>query len=208
MGLRRLAWDAPNVDMQIANIVGARPTPSQRPDFGALGRWFVGQSPDANNEAAVFANVPEVQPERLLQWLTVLVSVGFRVFAKPKVGDSDIDDDMAAYLEADPPEGMVLDEVVAASHDAAAFQGVLERVAARGVRATVLAFGEYAGGLRHAEALVFQDLGDVPGLFAAPLPRMDLGSLPAEGRWFEPRARLGTLSSRGAAIVPAIPTGG
>lgn len=192
MGVRRLAWDAPNVDMTISTILGARPTRAERPDFGALGRWFVGEAPDADNEAAIFANVPEQQPELVLPWLTVLVQVGFRVFAKPKVGDSDIDDEVVEFLTT-PTEGG-LDEVVCASHDAAAFRDPLEDLVAAGTTATVLAFGEYAGSLRGAPTLRYVDLGAVPGLFAAPLPRMDLHGLPPEGRWFEPRGPLGGSS--------------
>jgi len=191
VAVRRLAWDAPNVDMQIASILGHRPTPQDRPDFDALGRWFVAQAPPGvDSEAAVFVNVPEAQPERLLQWLTVLVSVGYRVFAKPKIGDSDVDDDMVRYLTA-PGTDEALAEVVVVSHDSAAFLAPLEELAGRGVAVTVLAFAEYAGGLRHSELLDFIDLGDVPRLFSTPLPRMDLTGLPPEGRWFEPRGRLG-----------------
>ena len=46
---------------------------------------------------------------------------------------------------------------------------------------------EYAGAFLRSDHVAFVDLGDVPELFAVPLPpRVTLFNLPAEGRWFEP----------------------
>jgi putative heme uptake system protein len=190
-GRRLLAWDAPNIDMVIAQILGSKPTSEQRPDFEALARWFVaGGGPDVQNEAAVFANVPEFQPSGLLGWLTWLSSKGYRIFARPKAGDSDIDEDVLAYLQTQVAAGDVA-EIVVASHDARAFLRPLEELADQGVKVRVIAFAELAGGLGLSDRIEFIDLEDIPGLFRASLPRLRLATLPEEGGWFEPRGRLG-----------------
>jgi uncharacterized protein len=188
---RLLAWDAPNIDMVISQILGARPTSEQRPDFEALARWFVAVGgPDAQNEAAVFANVPEYQPTGLLGWLTWLSSKGYRIFARPKAGDSDIDEDVLRWLNEAAASGD-LAEVVVASHDARAFLRPLEDLAEQGVKVTVIAFAELAGGLGLSDRIELIDLEDIPGLFRTSLPRLRLAALPDEGGWFEPRGRLG-----------------
>jgi uncharacterized protein len=186
-----LAWDAPNIDMVISQILGTRPTSEQRPDFEALGRWFVtAGGPDVQNEAAVFANVPEYQPTGLLGWLSWLSSKGYRIFARPKAGDSDIDEDIVRWLTEAAASGD-LAEVVVASHDARAFLRPLEELAERGVKVTVVGFAELAGGLGLSDRIELVDLEDIPGLFRTSLPRLRLATLPEEGGWFEPRGRLG-----------------
>jgi uncharacterized protein len=182
-------WDAPNIDMAIASIVGARPTPAERPDFIALARWFVAGGESMTNEAAVFVNVPEHHADRLQQWVVWLLSVGYRVFAKPRLLGSDVDSDMIDYLEEQAESGDLV-EVVVASHDANNFLEPLEKLATDGVAVTVIGFAEQAGRLSRSEALRFTDFADIPHLFSVPLPRVDLARLPAEGRWFSPRVPL------------------
>ncbi|MDQ3973386.1 MAG: NYN domain-containing protein [Actinomycetota bacterium] len=188
---RVLVWDAPNIDMSISQLVGGKPRPSQRPDLRALGRWFVdGGGPDTVSEAAVFVNVPEHLAERLRQWVIWLTSAGYAVFAKPKSEDSDIDEDMVRYLTADIPTAD-LAEVVVASHDANNFLQPLEALTRDGVGVTLIGFAEFAGRLFHSPLLRFVDFDRIPGLFAVPLPRVDLVGLPPEGRWFPARGVLG-----------------
>lgn len=186
---RCLVWDAPNIDMAIASIVGARPTPAERPDFLALARWFVAGGEGMANEAAVFVNVPEYHADRLQQWVVWLLSVGYRVFAKPRTPGSDVDTDMIRYL-TERAGDKELAEVVVASHDANNFLGPLEKFAANGVAVTAIGFAEHAGRLSHAEFIRFVDFAEIPNLFSVPLPRVDLTRLPPEGRWFEPRVPL------------------
>jgi uncharacterized protein len=186
---RCLVWDAPNIDLAIASIVGARPTPAERPDFLALARWFVSGGDGMENEAAVFVNVPEYHADRLQQWVVWLLSVGYRVFAKPRTPGSDVDADMVRYLMSQ-REDDDLAEVVVASHDANNFLEPLEKLAADGVTVTVIGFAEQAGRLSRAASLRFVDFADIPELFKVPLPRVDLTRLPVEGRWFEPRVPL------------------
>jgi uncharacterized protein len=200
---RCLVWDAPNIDMAIAQIVGARPTPAERPDFNSLARWFVagGDPDDADNQAAVFVNVPDHHADRLQQWVVWLLSVGYRVFAKPRTHGSDVDRDMVTYLMACAKDGG-LGEVVVASHDANNFLEPLEKLAADGVTVTVIGFAEQAGRLSRTPSIHFVDFADIPELFKVPLPRVDLSRLPAEGRWFEPRVPLATTETPAEAPAP------
>ena len=202
---RILAWDAPNMDMCIAQLLGCKPTPVYRPDFVALARWFVrgGEGvapahafPPTIDEAAVFVNVPDHLTERLRQWVMWLTASGYRVFAKPKHEGSDIDAEMVEYICGVPTAE--LSEVVIASHDAANFADPLHALAEAGVTITVIGFAEFAGSLSKSHHISFMDLESIPGLFAKPLPRVDLRTLPPEGRWFEPRGPLGI------ALVPAV----
>jgi len=123
-------------------------------------------------------------------WVLWLLEQGFRVFAKPKDGDSDVDDDMVEHLWDRFDHGD-LDAVYVGSNDAKAFLAPLGDLLERGVAVSVLGFAEYAGGLSTLGGLRFVDLESIEGLFTEPLPRITLESLPTEGRWFEPTGRLG-----------------
>ena len=125
-----LVWDAPNMDMSLGSLLGARPTSAFRPRFDAVGRWLLDVAgPDAVAEACVFTNVVPGSTEVVRPWVEALRNVGFAVFAKPKVtDDSDVDDDMLAHIELRAGEGG-LSHVVVASGDGRAF-----RRAARGAR--------------------------------------------------------------------------
>ncbi len=191
MAVRLLAWDAPNMDMTLTKLLDGRPQPSQRPDLTVLHRWFVeGAGAGDHSEAAVFVNVPEHLADRMTGWVLYLCQTGFRVFAKPKIGPSDIDDEMAAYLTERPPSDVA--EVVIASHDARAFLDVAERLAAAGVKVNVLGFREFAGQFVQSDAVRFVDAATVDDLFADLPQRVSLSDLPPEGRWFEPTAPVTT----------------
>jgi uncharacterized protein len=131
-------------------------------------------------------------------WVLWLLEEGFRVFAKPKQGESDVDDDMLAHLHRRQDEGG-LDAVYVGSNDARNFLEPLEVMAEEGIEAIALGFAEYAGQLNQSHLVRFVDLEAIPGLFAAPLPRLNLELLPPEGQWFEPVGRLG--SERGSGLV-------
>ncbi|MFP5371527.1 MAG: NYN domain-containing protein, partial [Actinomycetes bacterium] len=92
-----LIWDAPNIDMTLSTVIGARPTAASRPRFDAIAAWFVDgagdpEAPDAPEvEACVFANIPPVVGS-LQRWVEALRGFGFAVFARPKTQpDDDID---------------------------------------------------------------------------------------------------------------------
>ncbi len=186
MPRRLLAVDAPNLDMVVATLFDRRPTSRERPDYAALLRWFRGRASEngQDTEAAVFLNVKAETADRVAPWVLWLLQTGFRVFVKPKIGDSDIDSDLVDHLLRPDVE---LAEVVLVSHDARAFTEVAERLARGGVRVTIAAFFEYAGPMVRSPHLDFVDLADIPGLFHTPLPpRVSLHNLPPQGRWFEP----------------------
>lgn len=191
MGRHVLVWDAPNVDMTLANIIDDKPTVRERPDMAVLADWLVARAgPDDDVEACVFVNVAAHVAGALSGWIQWLLEEGFRVFAKPKAEGSDVDEDMIQHLEARAAQGD-LAAVYVGSNDARNFLEPLEKYAADGVAAIVLGFSEYAGGLSQSNAIEFVDLESIEDLIAVPLPRVNLESLPPEGRWFEPRGRLG-----------------
>ena len=191
MARHLLVWDAPNVDMTLANIIDGKPTAKDRPDLAVLGDWLVeAAGTDDEIEACVFINVAAHVAEPLRGWVMWLLEEGFRVFAKPKQGVSDVDDDMLEHLWERLDEGD-LEAVYVGSNDAKAFADPLREVAGRGIAVSVLGFAEYAGGLTDVEGVRFVDLETIEGLFAEPLPRITLETLPDEGRWFEPTGRLG-----------------
>ncbi|HEX9766955.1 MAG TPA: hypothetical protein VGA36_09345 [Nitriliruptorales bacterium] len=186
-----LVWDAPNVDMTLANIIDDKPTVKERPDMAVLGSWLVDRAePDDTVEACVFVNVAPHVAGALSGWIQWLLEEGFRVFAKPKADGSDVDEDMLDHLAARAAEGD-LAAVYVGSNDARNFLEPLEKLVADGVAATVLGFAEYAGGLSQSAQIEFVDLEAIEDLIAVPLPRVNLETLPEEGRWFEPRGRLG-----------------
>jgi putative heme uptake system protein len=192
VGRHVLVWDAPNIDMTLANIIDGRPTAKERPDLAVLGDWLVDHADeDEDVEASVFVNVAPHVAGPMRGWVLWLLEQGFRVFAKPKQGDSDVDDDMIDHLWRRFDEGD-LAAVYVGSNDARAFLEPLQELAGRGVDVSVLGFAEYAGGLSTVEGLRFVDLESIEGLFAEALPRLNLELLPVDGRWFEPTGRLGS----------------
>lgn len=190
MGRHVLVWDAPNIDMTIANIIDGKPTTRERPDLEVLGRWLVQQGDGDDVEACVFVNVAEHVAGPLRGWVMWLLEQGFRVFARPKIEDSDVDDDMVAHLQLRHDEGSLTAAYVG-SNDARCFVEPLLDLHDDGIDVTVLGFSEYAGGLSSEEAFRFVDLESIDDLIPVNLPRINLEHLPAQGRWFEPTGRLG-----------------
>ncbi len=193
-----LVWDAPNMDMSLGSLLGARPTSAFRPRFDAVGRWLLELAgPDAAAEACVFTNVVPGNTEVVRPWVEALRNVGFAVFAKPKLTeDSDIDSDMIEHIALRRDVGG-LAHVVVASGDGRAFREPLESLVHAGVTITVIGFREYASFALSSELLEFRDLEDIDGVFREPLPRITLDSLPPEGAWLPPfRALRSLLDSR------------
>lgn len=185
-----LVWDAPNIDMTIANIIDGKPSARERPDLEVLGRWLLDRAGEHTAEACVFVNVAEHVAGPLRGWVLWLLEQGFRVFARPKIDDSDVDEDMVAHLRQRQQEGSLVHAYVG-SNDARCFHEPLLDLVDDGAEVTVLGFAEYAGALSSEEVFEFVDLEDVADLLPVALPRINLESLPPEGRWFEPTGRLG-----------------
>jgi uncharacterized protein len=189
-----LVWDAPNMDMSLGSLLGARPTSAFRPRFDAVGRWLLELAgPESVAEATVFTNVVPGSTEVVRPWVEALRNVGFAVFAKPKLTeDSDIDDDMLAHIRLRDAEGG-LRHVVVASGDGRAFREPLESLVARDVAVTVIGFREHATFALSSDLLEFVDLEDIDGVFREPLPRITLDTLPETGAWLPPFRSLRSL---------------
>jgi uncharacterized protein len=205
MGRIVLAWDAPNIDMTLTHLLGRKPGAADRPDMRALLRWLVEQrGPDESVDAALFVNVPAQRPQALQGWISFLQSIGFNVFAKPKVEGSDIDEAMVEYLRHNASDGARL---VVASNDARRFVEVVRDVS-KDVAVMVLGFVELAGELAEADGWEFVDLQDVPDLISARLHRTRLDTLPDEGGWFEARlSPVDAIATSAIALPPDVEIG-
>jgi uncharacterized protein len=194
-----LIWDAPNIDMTLSTVIGARPTAASRPRFDAIAAWFVegaggvGEGdtvpgvPDV--EACVFANIPP-QPGTLQRWVEALRGFGFAVFARPKSQpDDDIDQDMLDHI-AVRAQSHRLRRLVVFSGDGRNFAEPLEDLVRAGTRVVVVAFSEVAGYAISSDLLEFIDIEDVPGAFVEPLDRVRLDALPPDGAWLRPTRSL------------------
>jgi len=192
-GLDLLVWDAPNIDMTLSQVIGARPGPDSRPRFDALGRWFVRSAGDRDVEASVFTNVQPQNALNMRAWVETLRGFGFAVFARPKLHPSDdIDDDMLRHIERRAGERR-LTRVVVASGDGRNFRAPLEELADVGVQVVVLSFAEIAGYAQESDRITFIDLEDVEGVFTSPLNRTRLDALPPDGAWLPPTGSLRDL---------------
>lgn len=189
-----LVWDAPNMDMSLGSLLGARPTAAFRPRFDALGRWLLEiAGPERVAEATVFTNVAPGSTEVVRPWVEALRNVGFAVFAKPKLTeDSDVDEDMLAHIRLRAAEGG-LQHVVVASGDGRAFREPLEELDAAGTTVTVVGFREHASFALTSDVIEFVDLEDIEGVFREPLPRITLETLPDTGAWLPPFRSLRSL---------------
>jgi uncharacterized protein len=190
-----LIWDAPNIDMTLSTVIGARPTAASRPRFDAIAAWFVDGAgdpsvPDAPDvEACVFANIPP-QPGTLQRWVEALRGFGFAVFARPKTQpDDDIDQDMLDHIDVR-AHSHRLRRLVVFSGDGRNFAEPLEQLVREGTHVVVVAFSEVAGYAISSELLEFIDIEDVPGAFVEPLDRVRLDALPPDGAWLRPTRSL------------------
>jgi putative heme uptake system protein len=200
-----LIWDAPNIDMTLSTVIGARPTAASRPRFDAIAAWFVEGADDASGgvdgadagggnaapevEACVFANIPPVVGS-LQRWVEALRGFGFAVFARPKAQpDDDIDQDMLDHI-AVRRHSHRLRRLVVFSGDGRNFAEPLEELARAGVEVVVVAFSEVAGYAIGSDLLEFIDIEDVPGAFTEPLDRVRLDALPPDGAWLRPTRSL------------------
>lgn len=182
-GLDLLVWDAPNVDMTLANVIGARPTPTSRPRFDAVARWLLAGAGNRKVEGCVFANVPQGGAVPMRGWVEAIRSFGYAVFARPKLDpEDDVDADMLRHIEFRARQGN-LRRLIVASGDGKNFLEPLEDLARSGVEVVVLSFAEVAGYAQESALLTFVDLEDVPDAFTSPLPRVRLDNLPSEGAW-------------------------
>jgi uncharacterized protein len=168
-----LIWDAPNIDMTLSTVIGARPTAASRPRFDAIAAWFVEGAGDPTVPGA-----PDVE------------ACVFAVFARPKAQpDDDIDQDMLDHI-AVRAHSHHLRRLVVFSGDGRNFADPLEQLVRDGTRVVVVAFSEVAGYAISSDLLEFIDIEDVPGAFVEPLDRVRLDALPPDGAWLRPTRSL------------------
>jgi len=188
-----MVWDAPNIDMTLANVIGGKPSPTSRPRFDAIARWFVAASEGREVEGAVFANVPPGLATTMRGWVEAIRAFGYAVFARPKLEpDDDVDADMLRHI-ADRARTHRVRRLIVASGDGRNFSEPLEVYARAGVEVFVLSFAEVAGYAQESEAITFIDIEDVPGAFTHPLPRVRLDNLPVGGAWLQPTRSMRSL---------------
>ncbi|MGJ7440423.1 NYN domain-containing protein [Aquipuribacter sp. MA13-6] len=192
-----MVWDAPNIDATLAQVIGAKPTAANRPRYDAIARWLVDRAGAHDVEAAVFANVPPMLAGQMRGWVEAVRSLGFAVFARPKLADrDDVDLDMLEHVHHRARSGR-LRRLVVASGDGRNFLAPLEVLAREGVEVTVLSFFEVAGYAAESPHIRFLDLEEVPGAFLQPLDRTRLDSLPVDGAWLRPTKTLREVAAEG-----------
>src|SRR4051812_32395970 len=103
--------DIPNIDRTLADVLGHKPDRDTRPDWGLIYRWLEVQA-DGPLEVCAFANVADPPYSAQARWLHYLRVQGYRVFAKPRTGESDIDQDMLDHLTRRRDEGSLRKVVV------------------------------------------------------------------------------------------------
>ena len=176
-----LVWDAPNIDATLAQVIGAKPTAASRPRYDAIARWLVQLGGEHEVEGAVFANVPPVNAGQMRGWVEAVRSLGFAVFARPKLADrDDVDLDMLEHVHHRARSGR-LARLVVASGDGRNFLAPLEALAQDGVEVTVLSFFEVAGYAAQSPAPALPRPGGGPRRVPAPAGP-DPPGLPAPGR--------------------------
>ncbi len=207
--LTLLVWDAPNLDMGLAGLLGRQPKGEERPRFDAIARWLVDNAaPEDDIEACIFTNVPEHGAGRIAGWVKMLRSYGYSVFVKPRINSSDIDEDMLGHVHRR-AAGANLTSLYVASGDGRLFREPLEELAQSGVGVTVIGFAEESTYALQSDLVEFFDLEDVPEAFLSGLPRARLDNLPPQGRWLPPITPLREAIRRPAPPdfdEPALPT--
>ena len=181
--------DIPNIDRTLSEVLGHKPGREDRPDWAHIRQWLQDEA-DGDVEACAFANVSDPPAAAQARWLHHLRLDGYRVFARPRIAGSDIDQDMLDHLALRASAGQV-NRVTVFSHDGRNFRAPLAALADQdeSLEVTVVGFDEYTGWLLDVPELRFVDIEDIPGAFARRLPRTRLENLPATGAWLEPLPR-------------------
>ena len=135
-----LIWDAPNIDMTLSTVIGARPTAASRPRFDAIAAWFVDGAGRPGARRTPPTSRPASSPTSrrvvgsLQRWVEALRGFGFAVFARPKTQpDDDIDQAMLDHI-AVRAHSHRLRRLVVFSGDGRNFAEPLEELVRRGHR--------------------------------------------------------------------------
>lgn len=205
-----LVWDASSMDWALGSIVGGRPTPQRRPRLDAVGRWLITRTAELaahggartasiEPEATVFTSFLPHSADTVRPWLETLRSLGYAVFAKPKIDQTcDLGADMLGHIDLRARQGGLVGLVVASANERT-FREPLEALALGGMPVQVLGYREQAAWALASRVLDFIDLADIPGVLREPLPRTGLDSLPAQGTWLGPLRLLSASREQGPA---------
>ncbi len=183
-----LVWDLPNMLATLNKIAGGCSAAKKtRYEYTALAEYVVGMAgPDLTPAGTVFMNVPKEQVTGLQRLATMFRSCGFGVYARPKIDDSDIDDNLVAHVEANASDTARL---LLGTHD----KNLIERTVAAldpSCQITVLGFEEQSAYAMSSDRVEFVDLDDIDGMFSTPLARALFTRLPNNGAYLPP---LGSL---------------
>lgn len=182
-----LVWDLPNMMATLGKIVGSSAAKKTRYEYASLAKYVVETAGEELTPAGtVFMNVPKEQASGLQRLAVMFRSCGFGVYARPKIADSDIDDNLVAHVEANASDTAHL---LIATHDKALIERTMAVLDAS-CRITVLGFEEQSSYAVSSDRMEFVDLEDVDGMFAKPLARALFTRLPDEGAYLRP---LGSL---------------
>ena len=178
-----LVWDAPNIDMTLSNVIGAKPSPASRPRFDAIARWFVHHAPRTGTSRA--ASSPTSRPPR-----PPACAAGSRRSARsatrcspsPSCTRTTTSTSTCSSTSPTGPPQRRLTRLIVASGDGRNFLEPLEDLARSGVQVVVLSFSEVAGYAMESDLLTFLDLEDVPGAFVTPAGAGPAGRAAGRGR--------------------------
>ncbi len=163
--------DAPNVDASFGLLLERAPLPSERMRMDALMQWLEGKQQANGSElyAKIFVNRPaeSVASNRQFGWVVAMQKLGYHVYSKIRTtDDSDVDEDMVAYINKLVKCHEVV-EIVLASNDGQRFHNILEILACNGVKVTILGFNEFPSILTRNELFEFVPYSSIPGLMPA-----------------------------------------
>ena len=191
-----LIWDAPNIDMTLSTVIGARPTAASRPRFDAIAAWFVEGAgdpslPDAPDvEACVFANIPPAAGHA-----AALGGGAARLRLRGVRPAEDASPTTTSTRTCSTTSRSGRTATGCAGWSSSPATGATSPIrwsssSATGTHVVVVAFSEVAGYAISSELLEFIDIEDVPGAFVEPLDRVRLDALPPDGAWLRPTRSL------------------
>lgn len=189
-----LLWDGPN--MQTTVHAEAPQGERIKFDFSAIGSWLEARATTEQFiDATIFLNVPSSKAAGLKGFVHAVRKLGYCVFAKPKDGNSDIDDDLVAHAAS-----VEATDLVVATHD----KMLIDRVIAARPDAVVTVVGirELSAHAVHLQNVRFVDIEEIPRSVTAPIPRVaNLEDLPSGGHGFP---ALRTLTGSRASLAPVL----
>ena len=191
-----LIWDAPNIDMTLSTVIGARPTAASRPRFDAIAAWFVEGAGDParagrrRRRGVRLRQHPAASSARCSAGWRRCAGSGSRSSPGPR--RSRTTTSTRTCSTTSPCARTATGSGGWSSSPATAATSPIRwsSSSARGTHVVVVAFSEVAGYAISSDLLEFIDIEDVPGAFVEPLDRVRLDALPPDGAWLRPTRSL------------------